>query len=102
LLHWKLEHCCLPNYLIIVSFSASIWICGSFKRYCTFSEKRVQGANLHASHRINPTSSNVVTSNWVKSIPIHTSHVVGTIDLSTHCFLPIPPTQRIKSYAQNQ
>jgi hypothetical protein len=42
-------------------------------------KKRVQGENLHASHRINPTSSNVVTSNWVKSIPTYTSQVVVAI-----------------------
>ncbi len=50
----------------------------------------------------NPTSSRVVTSFWVKSIPSWMGHTIGTEGLTTTYFCTVPPTQWFKSLRQNQ
>ncbi len=40
LLCWKLEHCCSPNRLVIVSFWPSFKICKLIRRCCTFICKK--------------------------------------------------------------
>jgi len=40
LLCWKLEHCCSPNRLVIVSFWPNFRICKLITRCCTFIHKK--------------------------------------------------------------
>jgi hypothetical protein len=101
LLSWKLEHCCSLKRLIIASFWPSFRICRSQGVILSFA-KRVQGAHLQASHKTNYASSTAITSNWIKLVPTCTSHVDGTSGPSTQYFLPIPPTERVKSFAQTK
>jgi hypothetical protein len=50
----------------------------------------------------NPTSSKVVTSFQIKSVPSWMSHTIGTEGLTTTYFRIVPLTQQFKLLGQNQ
>ncbi len=79
LLRWKLEYCCLPNRLVIVSFWLNFKICMSITRSYTFIRKQGSKAHLCASHRTNPASSKVVTSNWVTQSQLSLATLMGQV-----------------------
>jgi hypothetical protein len=78
-LRWKLEYCCLPNRLVIVSFWLNFKICMSITRSYTFIRKQGSKAHLCASHRTNPASSKVVTSNWVTQSQLSLATLMGQV-----------------------
>ncbi len=71
------------------------------RRYAS-SSKRFLGWHFGFLERKKLTSSNVVTSSWVRFVPSCTSHKEGTMSLPIAYFLPMPPTQHLWSSWQNQ
>ncbi len=102
MLRWKLEHCCLPNKLIIVSFWLSFKICKSITRCCTFiCKKGPRSTFVHFTQN----KSYLLQSYHLKLnhvSPPCIGHVDGTNGLLTWYFLLVLPTQWVKTFAQNQ